>query len=532
MDAPLKVLVLGAGGIVGQEMIFCKPDGIEAIYTTRQGLPPIYTAWDMQDGVVPFLELHNPEVIVNLAGENRVDVVEKNPRAYEKINVELPIMLSKWCRSSNCRLIHVSTQGVFSGDNPPYGTKSLVDPITEYGKQKRKAEIEIFENLTGDVVRLTFVIGTRPFQGLGRQNPLELMLTQNEQVQVNDRFFSPLWSRDAASQLWKLVETIGPTTPEGRVFHFGQPYRTSRYDLACHAAWDTLRQVKVHPVSHNYFKGIAPRPLNTTWDDSAFYKTKMENAIQESFLELRAKEKRVLDERAREIALFLEIPFDDVIARLNKGFGENHAAVAKDFGTVDPNDPDQLLQWYKQTESYIWELTVYHLDEGFNYSGMCAGLVERLTNEKRQNILVLGDGIGDLTMSLVKAGLDPTYNDLEDGRTGEFAQFRFKLSLPDPVPTQMTVDWEPDLGSQKYDAILALDFFEHLVNVEAWAAAVGDALKPEGVFFAQNAFGIGDAEHGNSIPMHLTINNKYEKQWVPMMESLGFKHIDDCWWQV
>jgi hypothetical protein len=61
--------------------------------------------------------------------------------------------------------------------------------------------------------------------------------------------------------------------------------------------------------------------------------------------------------------------------------------------------------------------------------------------------------------------------------------------------------------------------------------AIFKCLKKDGVFIAQNAFAIGDAEHGNSIPMHLSINNKYETEWIPMMQRIGFVlHENQQWW--
>jgi hypothetical protein len=70
-----------------------------------------------------------------------------------------------------------------------------------------------------------------------------------------------------------------------------------------------------------------------------------------------------------------------------------------------------------------------------------------------------------------------------------------------------------------------------VVNVEDWANAVYKALKKGGVFIPHNAFGIGDAEHGNSIPMHLSINNRFEWDWDPLLVEIGFvRHENNSWW--
>ena len=55
-------------------------------------------------------------------------------------------------------------------------------------------------------------------------------------------------------------------------------------------------------------------------------------------------------------------------------------------------------------------------------------------------------------------------------------------------------------------------------------------LRPGGGFLAQNAFAIGDEEHGNSIPMHLAINNKYADEWSSLMLEIGFSSDPSGWW--
>jgi cyclopropane fatty-acyl-phospholipid synthase-like methyltransferase len=131
---------------------------------------------------------------------------------------------------------------------------------------------------------------------------------------------------------------------------------------------------------------------------------------------------------------------------------------------------------------------------------------------------------------LAHAGLDVTYHDLEGSRTAGFAQHVFKDSEL-KVATKFTNDWKPTFPRNRFDAVIALDFFEHLVNVDVWAKAVHSTLKKTGVFMAQNAFACGDAEHGDSIPMHLSANNKYTEEWAPLMTKIGFTKMDSGWYQ-
>lgn len=235
------------------------------------------------------------------------------------------------------------------------------------------------------------------------------------------------------------------------------------------------------------------------------------------------------------LADFFGIPWAEVDSRLALGFAGLHAKVAEDFRRAAPKTDEELLEWYRQTEAYIWELTAYHLDERFNYAGMCRGIAEHLDRLDKPRVLCLGDGIGDLTLTLWQHGLQPTYHDLQGSKTAEYAIFRLTRLIDGPgrdtLRFNMTQDWEPQFSANQYDAVVALDFFEHLTDVEGWARAVHHALVPGGQFLAQNAFGIGDDEHEGSIPMHLTRNNRYVTDWEPLLRTIGFAKQPSGWWE-
>jgi len=231
--------------------------------------------------------------------------------------------------------------------------------------------------------------------------------------------------------------------------------------------------------------------------------------------------------RALEISEFLGQPPDVCLARLQRGFFALHHDVAADFRAANPKTHDDLLNWYRTTEAYIWELSAYHEDPGFNYSGMCSGIAQHLLNDHARSVLCLGDGIGDLTLTLARAGLDSVYHDLHGSRTAEFAMSRFaKSGLP--IPYCVTDGWTPDFPVDEYDAVVSLDYLEHVTDVPAWTQAIYDALRPGGIFGWQNAFNCGSGENG-SIPCHLSINDKYEKEWAPLLKSIGFVQESGNW---
>ena len=495
----MKVLILGASGIVGQHMRLCVPDCVQPVWVRREADP--ITSGDCKVSQITALDA---DVIVNLWGNSNVDAVERNPWDAVADNITMPEMLAQWCAANKRKFVQVSTQAVYQspGNN--------MDQPNFYGRQKRAAEAFTLDN-GGIVVRLTFVLGIRPLPHVGRKNPLEAML-EGQSPQVCDRFFSPLFAWDAAELLWDAVLMAKP----GEIRQLGEPIRTTRWDIA------KLVNADVTACSHDDFPGLAPRAKDTTFLHGSHLRSLYE--IHQII------ERAQMEDRAIELALFFGITLDQAKGKLNEGFGALHNAVADDFRKANPQGDDALLNWYRTTEAYIWELSAYHDDLGFNYTGMCKGIVQRLQSEQGCcDVLALGDGIGDLTLALHVAGFNAVYHDLSESMTARYAMFRHWRKTGEYPLGDPSNGWAFPSG-KNYDAICSLDFLEHVPNVEEWVRAIFAALKPGGLFCAQNAFACGSGPDG-SIPMHLAVNDRFEHDWDPLLTAVGFEQISSNWYR-
>lgn len=462
-----------------------------------------------------------PAAVVNLAGQSDVDTVGRDPESCRHINSGLPAALAEFCQRLNIHYVHVSSQAVFDGEHPPYHENSQVNSVNAYGHQKIEAEQRVRRvGSCWTIVRPSFVLGVRPMPRLGRKNPAEQMADQTRQVA--DRWFTACMAEDVASALWGVA--IGE--PQMRVIHVAGTPRISRHDLA------VAMGIEAQAACHDDFAGLSPRPVDTTFSATPVV-TDVQYAMRDlAKLNTDAKNLGPLT-RAREISLFTGRNEYACRDALNRGFSELHENVSKDFRAANPKNDDELLEWYRGTESYIWELTAYHLDAGFNYAGMCRGVAEtlaaKLANGRR--VLVIGDGIGDMTLTLLRAGLDAVYHDLQDSATARFAQMRLWMHEGHECEAVFSDDWNPPSSTLgRYDAICAADFMEHLPNVEKWVRWIFDSLRPGGLLFAQNAFACGSGPDGG-MPMHLARNDRFEKDWDPLLESVGFRQISSNWYK-
>lgn len=520
----MKVAIFGCGGIIGQHMMISVPAGVEPLYV-RKTPSPIAETLDLTDwdATKEWLNRNAPDVIVNLAGESRPDEVERvalNPDSmenYTAINTYVPVGLARWCDQNSAHLIQVGTQASFSEPGPSG------PPANHYGHQKETAETWIKENAQNwTIVRPTFVLGIRPFPGIGRENPAESIL-KGQFKQVNDRFFSVSFAWEVAEVLWQCaLKRYSKVT-----LNVGHKERLSRYDVAR----AINPKVDFAPVAHSSFEGLAPRGYDTHYIEASSWSGR---PVDEGFARLRMtwldREQDELIRRSWELAAFLKLPWQDCQARLAQGFGKLHNAVAEDFRKSDPKTEDELLEWYRSTEAYLWELTAYHCDAGFNYSGQCRGIIEALVSKGVKRVMNLGDGVGTLTIKMREAGMDPVYHDLLLSRTADFARARMAARLQEMPDCFGSLTFYIGAALESFDTITSMDFLEHVPNVEEWVRAIFEGLKPGGYFVAQNGFNCGSGPDG-SIPMHLACNDRYEKDWDPLLTQIGFVQIASNWYQ-
>ncbi|MHB9798217.1 dTDP-4-dehydrorhamnose reductase family protein [Pseudomonas sp. MT3] len=151
----MRILVLGVTGMLGSAVYrsFSHDSKYEAWGTMRsagalqhfaeQSRPRLLTGIDVldQDTLVSVLERVRPDVVINCVGLIKQLADAKDPLSALPINAMLPHRLAKLCGLAGARLIHVSTDCVFSGHKGMYAEDDLSDAEDLYGKSKFIGEL-------------------------------------------------------------------------------------------------------------------------------------------------------------------------------------------------------------------------------------------------------------------------------------------------------------------------------------------------------------------------------------------------------
>jgi dTDP-4-dehydrorhamnose reductase len=173
-----------------------------------------------------------PDVVLNAAAYNQVDVAENEPEAAFLVNALAVRNLAVTCRQLDARLVHYSTDYVFDGRaGRPYTEEDPTHPLGAYGVSKLAGELYAQAYLDHVlVIRTSGVYGPGGLH-TARGNFVEMMLrmagTGKPIRVVEDHVASPAFAPALASRTVDLVESGA----EG-LFHIGGGTPISWYHWA------------------------------------------------------------------------------------------------------------------------------------------------------------------------------------------------------------------------------------------------------------------------------------------------------------
>jgi dTDP-4-dehydrorhamnose reductase len=215
-----------------------------------------------------FVADFRPDVVVNAAAYTAVDAAEENEELAYRVNATGPGVLAAAVARHGGRLVHVSTDYVFSGDSErPYEVDDTPDPRSAYGRTKLAGEHAVRELLPDRsyVVRTAWVYG-----GTGANIVKTMARLERERETVNvvdDQSGSPTWSADLARALVELVRSDA----EPGTYHCTGSGATTWFGFT-QAIFEELGAdpARVRPITTAEYPLPAPRPAYSVLSDAAW----------------------------------------------------------------------------------------------------------------------------------------------------------------------------------------------------------------------------------------------------------------------
>ena len=181
-----------------------------------------------------------PEIIINCAGIIKQLNHLNDPLEILPINSLFPHKLNKHCISNNIKLIHISTDCVFSGKKGNYSEKDISDAEDLYGKSKYIGELN---NKTSLTIR-TSIIGHEIDTKLSL---LEWFLSQTDEIEgYRKAIFSGLTTLELSNVISKIIKNHPNLV--GLYNVASEPI--SKYELLNLIAEIYSKEIKIIPVDN------------------------------------------------------------------------------------------------------------------------------------------------------------------------------------------------------------------------------------------------------------------------------------------
>lgn len=216
------------------------------------------------DAVIKFVGEVKPYAVINCAAHTAVDKCETDQDNAFKINAIGPRNLSIAASNVGAKMIHVSTDYVFPGDEEsPRVETDVTGPNTVYGATKLAGE-EFVKQFSDKY----FIIRTAWLYGDGK-NFVKTMLKLSEDrdtiTVVNDQFGSPT----SASELAKAIVYLLPTENYG-LFHGTCEGSCSWAEFAQEIFRLAGKNTVVKPVTTEEYNAPAKRPKYSILENRMF----------------------------------------------------------------------------------------------------------------------------------------------------------------------------------------------------------------------------------------------------------------------
>ena len=279
-DALPRVLVTGGRGQLGTHLRLAHPGGV---------LAPGRDELDITraESVAGYLDRHQPAVVINAAAYTDVDGAENDESGAHLVNVEGSRILAEACRERGLRLVHVSTDYVFSGEVPrgsggagrpdPATAPALeptdvTDPATVYGRTKLAGEHAVLAAHPEATILRTSWLYTGPERERSAIPGGDFVATmarlerERDQVSVvDDQWGSPTHAPTLAAAILEMlareaVDTAAVDT-RGLVLHAAGAGRATWYEVARRTfAYLGADPDRVRPCTTADCPRPAPRP--------------------------------------------------------------------------------------------------------------------------------------------------------------------------------------------------------------------------------------------------------------------------------
>ena len=263
----MRVLITGSNGQLGSE--------IKELATNYSKLDFIFKDLPELDIInfevlQAFIMDNNINAVINCAAYTAVDKAEEDAEVAEKVNSKGVINIVNALQTVNGKLIHISTDYVFNGNNfLPYKESDPVSPIGVYGETKRAGELAVLNSAIDAIVIRTSWL----YSSYGN-NFVKTMLRLGREKEtldvISDQSGTPTYAKDLAKTCLEILcgDNSGYISKNGKLYHYSNDGVASWYDFAKEIMKLGEVHCKVYPIETKDYPTLVKRPQYSVLDKS------------------------------------------------------------------------------------------------------------------------------------------------------------------------------------------------------------------------------------------------------------------------
>jgi dTDP-4-dehydrorhamnose reductase len=255
----MSVLITGSNGQLGSEIreLAANFSKLDLVFRNSHELD-ICSFEALQDFIID----HKINAVINCAAYTAVDKAEQDAEIAEEVNSKGVLNLVNALEKVNGKLIHISTDYVFDGNQyMPYRESDSVSPIGVYGETKREGELAVINStLDAIIIRTSWL-----YSSYGNNFVKTMLRLGNEKENLGvifDQVGTPTYARDLAKTCLEILcgDSSEDISKNGNLYHYSNEGVASWYDFAISIMELAGLNCKVNPIQTKDYPTLAKRP--------------------------------------------------------------------------------------------------------------------------------------------------------------------------------------------------------------------------------------------------------------------------------
>lgn len=260
-----RILITGGSGLLAVNWALWARDhylvtlGLNNRQISLDGVETSILNFASYDALSSQIASIQPDIIVHTAGLTNVEACEQDPLLANEVNVVLAANIARIASMIKCKLVHISTDHLFTGEHPNVDESAVPAPVNMYGITKYQAEIKVLENAPGALIIRTNFYGWGPGYRSSFSDMILKTLRAGKQINLfTDVFFTPILIQSLVPVVHQLIDK----ECKG-IFNVVGSERISKFAFGMLTAHEFgLDPAMINPIHFADKTGLTKRPLD------------------------------------------------------------------------------------------------------------------------------------------------------------------------------------------------------------------------------------------------------------------------------